>query len=216
MVNVTPSRNEAVVIVHGLWMRSPVMLLLGRRLRKAGFVPYYFNYATRLKDVKGAAPQLAKLIRHQVRENTIHIVAHSLGGLVALTMLQNAADVRMGRVVTLGSPLAGSSVAQTLRKTRWGTWLLGGALDILCEGVCSVPNGVEVGAVAGTIPIGLGRFLAHMPLPNDGTVSESESSLAGCADSISLPVSHFGLLVAQSVVYQTTLFLRTGKFLQPA
>ena len=149
--------QEAVVIVHGIWMHDIVMRLLGKRLRAAGYRTYFFNYSSRSHDVRDEAPRFLQWLESRVSEPRVHFVAHSLGGLVVLEMLSSQHFARLGRVVTLGSPLNGSAVAQRLNRSRFGRWLLGGALDVLCRGAPRLPVGIVVGSIVGTVPVGLGR-----------------------------------------------------------
>lgn len=206
------TEKEAVVIVHGIWMHDIVMRLLGRRLRHAGFRTYFFNYSSRGDDIRNVAPVFRQWLESRVAERKVHFVAHSLGGLVVFEMLARMDFSRLGRVVTLGSPLNGSAVAQRLSQSRFGRWLLDGALSALCLGAPELAANISVGAVVGTLPVGLGRCLAQLPLPHDGTVTVAEGTPKNCADSIAMPVSHFGMLVFASVASQTVHFLRQGTF----
>jgi len=205
---------DALVIVHGIWMHDIVMRLLGKRLRDAGYRTYFFNYSSRGDDVRHEAQRFLQWLESRVSEPRVHFVAHSLGGLVVLEMLSLQRFARLGRVVTLGSPLNGSAVAQRLNRSRFGRWLLGGALDALCRGAPRLPVGLCVGSIVGTVSVGLGRCLAPLSVPNDGTVALLEGGSQGCADIVALPVTHFGMLIATSVTQQVVYFLRNGHFVQ--
>jgi hypothetical protein len=69
-----------------------------------------------------------------------------------------------------------------------------------------------LGIIAGRQPLGLGRLFAAFTEPNDGTVAVSETHIPGAADSIVLPVSHFGMLVSARVARETGSFLTQGRF----
>ena len=79
-------------------------------------------------------------------------------------------------------------------------------------GFASWPAGVEVGSVAGRIPIGVGRLFGPFPEPNDGTVAVAETQIAGLTDHVVLPVSHVALLWSAAVAAQTEHFLLHGRF----
>jgi hypothetical protein len=61
--------------------------------------------------------------------------------------------------------------------------------------------------------MGTGQFFAHFDEDNDGTVSVSETRIAGLADHLVLPHSHMGMLFAADVATQTAYFLRAGRFM---
>ncbi len=98
-----------VLLVHGIW-NSPLWLLpLARRLRQGGYRPALFGYASVLGGPARAVPQLIARLRATGAQA---LVCHSLGGLIAAQALRSAPDLPVRRVVCLGSPLAGSSVAR--------------------------------------------------------------------------------------------------------
>ena len=70
----------------------------------------------------------------------------------------------------------------------------------------------EVGVVAGTVPVGLGRFVTRFDEPNDGTVALSETRIPGAADHIEVPVNHTALVTSSLVAGQVDAFLRHGRF----
>ena len=82
-------------------------------------------------------------------------------------------------------------------------------------GFTAWPAGVDVGSIAGRIPLGIGRLLGPFPEPNDGTVAVAETQIAGLADHIVLPVSHVALLWSSAVAAQTEHFLLHGRFVPP-
>jgi hypothetical protein len=69
-----------------------------------------------------------------------------------------------------------------------------------------------LGAIAGTRPVGTGRFFAKFDEDNDGTVAVSETMIPGLTDHLVLPHSHIGMLFAQDVAAQVATFVRTGRF----
>ena len=52
----------------------------------------------------------------------------------------------------------------------------------------------ELGVIAGTRPLGLGRFFARFDEDCDGTIAVSETKLPGHTAHVTLPVSHMGML----------------------
>jgi pimeloyl-ACP methyl ester carboxylesterase len=144
----------------------------------------------------------------------VHLVAHSLGGVVALATLRDHPDPRVRRIVLLGSPLAGSAGGRSLAARRWGAPLLGTTRALWGDMPrLAIPAGVEAGAIAGEGGIGLGRLIGlDVPLPNDGVVAVEETKHPQLADHLLMRVSHSRMLVSGAVARQTAAFLETGRF----
>ena len=159
------------------------------------------------------AAALAQFIE-RVPGDTVHLVGHSLGGVLACAMLETCMPKRIERIVCLGSPLKGSRTAARLLRLPGGKRLIGRCLgDVQARGGFTAwPAGVDVGSIAGRIPLGVGRLLGPFPEPNDGTVAVAETQIAGLADHIVLPVSHVALLWSSAVAAQTEHFLLHGRF----
>jgi hypothetical protein len=69
--------------------------------------------------------------------------------------------------------------------------------------------------IAGNRSVGLGRLVARLTEPNDGTVAVAETAVPGAHARLVLPVAHFAMLLAPVVARQVARFLRTGAF-EPA
>ena len=200
--------TRRVVLLHGLWMPRASMALVASRLAAAGFEPELFAYPTVRRGPDEAIPRLAA----RLAAGTAHVVAHSLGGLVALATLQRHRGVPVGRVACLGSPLHGSAAATGLAHHRWGAFALGRSAALLREGCVPCADGVEVGVVAGRRALGLGRVFGALDGDSDGTVAVAETRIDGLADHVTVPASHTGLLFSREAAAQVVAFLRDGRF----
>ena len=204
--------SEAVVLVHGLWMRGPVMLLLRYRLRRCGFLPYQFSYPTTRCTVEEAAHLLQRFLS-KVPEPTVHFVGHSLGGLVVQRLFTQYPAQRPGRVVTLGTPYQGSIAARRLAGFRAGRFLLGKSFQHgLTEQSPHWTAAQPLGVIAGDLSIGGGRLLGGLTSANDGTVGVDEARISGATEQRVVHVSHMGLVVSSQVARLTCAFLRSGTF----
>lgn len=202
--------TEHVVLLHGVWMRGVTLVPLARRLQAQGFVPHRFDYASLLSGPAPSVDRLAALMT-ALGPGPVHLVGHSLGGLVALETLTSYHGLPPGRVVCLGSPLAGSGAARGLARHHLSA-LLGRSGTLLRSGLHELPRGREVGVLAGSRAAGLGRLFNDMGGPGDGTVCIWETQLPGLADHRVLPVSHTGLILSRAVAGLTAEFLRQGRF----
>lgn len=202
-----------VVVAHGLWMPGIETGLLRRRLRAAGFTTHLFRFRSVGSGLDQNAAELARLLARLPGER-VDLVGHSLGGVVAVYMVQQLQPPQSGRVVCLGSPLNGSRAGRALAALPGGRRLLGrSVLDLNARGgLAPWPAGRELGIVAGRLPYGLGRILGVLPKPNDGIVAVDETRLAGATDHLVAPATHTMMLLSRFVAGQIVHFLRHGRF----
>jgi pimeloyl-ACP methyl ester carboxylesterase len=209
--------RTAAVLVHGLFLNGTEFALLRRRLaREHGFACHRFSYPTVRGDMDVTVERLTRFVEG-IDADRVHFVGHSLGGLVLCRYFQQEHNDRDGRVVFLGSPANGSRSAQAVARHAWLRPVIGKLVagELLDE--CSPRewrNRRELGVIAGTSPMGLGRFFARFEEDCDGTVAVSETKLPGHKAHLTLPVSHMGMLANAGVARQVGAFLETGTFRQ--
>lgn len=203
-----------VVYVHGLWLSGRESLVLRRRLaRYFGFRVHRFRYSTISSNMREITRSLCSFV-HSLGSYPVHLVGHSLGGLVIYRFLQRYPQQPQGRVVFLGTPCKPSRVALEAVHIRLVASLMNqsAAEELLRNRERRWTMKRDLGIIAGTQPLGVGRFLAHFEEACDGTVAVSETRLPGAKDHIVLPVSHLGMLMSARVARETGLFLRDGHF----
>jgi len=203
--------SDHVILLHGLWMRGFTLAALRRRLQEADYAVDLFDYASVFRDPQISIERLAARVR-TLSGARVHLVGHSLGGLVALQTLQREPDLIGGNVVCLGVPLRGSAAARGMARLPGGPLVIGRNLDILRNGIARWEGRQPVGAVAGRLPFGFGAALGALTSPHDGTVSVAETELPGLTDHIVVPATHSGLLFSQQAAAQTIAFLRGARF----
>jgi len=204
---------EIVILIHGLWMHGLVLLPHQRWLRAEGFAVRRFSYPS----WRGGLADNVRLLSSFINETpgaVIHLVAHSLGGLVALKMLSQEPDARIRRVVLLGTPYAGCHCGLTLAAHPVLATLVGRTFkDWFSLPRPALQSPVDIGVIAGTRPVSCGRLIPGLARPNDGLVAIDETRIAAARDSIALNVSHSGMLVSRACAGQIANFLRTGSFI---
>jgi pimeloyl-ACP methyl ester carboxylesterase len=204
----------AVVYVHGLWLSGHEAFLLRRRMaHEYGYTWHTFGYASGLLTMGEIADALDDYIA-QLRLPRVHLLGHSLGGLVILRCLERHPAQPPGRVVFLGTPSLASRAAHSLARFRLGRALLGAAAseELLHAHERRWTHERELGIIAGTQPLSLGRLVTHFDEPSDGTVAVSETRLPGATAHLALPVSHSGLLLSARVAHEAGQFLEHGHF----
>ena len=213
--------KEPVLLLHGLWMNRYAMHALGHRLRDDGFdataITYHSMRDTVEDHVAAVEHKLEAMRKESDQMRRIHLVGHSMGGVVALKVLERMRDralaARIGRVVLLGAPVAGCESGAAASRMLAVQWLLGRSADLWKSGYrLQIPEGCTVGSIAGTRPLGLAMALVQLSGANDGVVRVDETRLSGLVDHLVLPVSHTGMLISRNVARQCTNFLRDGRF----
>lgn len=200
-----------VVLLHGIWMRGFTLALVARRLREAGHEVCVFDYASVTRSPEAGIARIAEYIE-ALPAGRVHLVGHSLGGLMALELARTGFNRDGGRVVCLGTPLNGSAVARVLAGLAPLRWTLGEARQWLCEGLATWPDGATVGMIAGSLPFGFGVLVPGLVSPHDGTVAVSETRDCRLADHVIVHTSHSGLLLSQRVANLAAGFLAHGRF----
>jgi pimeloyl-ACP methyl ester carboxylesterase len=211
-----------VLFVHGLWLSGAESFLIRRRLAAQGWNLRVLPYSSLAETMDGVARRCARFAHALARRTLqpVHLVGHSLGGLVIYRMFElgllepDRFSNDFCRVVFLGTPVRGSRIARALARNPAAARLLGGVgMQWLPDGIAgawSFP--AQLGTIAGTAGVGLGRLLTVFDEPNDGTVTVAETRLEGAADHCELPVSHTGMWLSADVVRHVVRFLESGRF----
>jgi len=123
-----------ILLVHGLIDNRSIFTLLRRTLRRRGFGRVItLNYSPLTQDLRSVAQRLAALVERTCEETgyeRVHVVGHSLGGVVARYYVQRmGGDARVHTLCTLGSPHAGTQAAKlwpggVVRQLRPGSDLI--------------------------------------------------------------------------------------------
>lgn len=205
--------RESVVLINGLWLADPALWLLARRLRHEGFDVYTFSYPSVRHDLRMNAACLHEFLA-EVPGASVHLVGYSLGGLVIRALFHFHPQQRPGRIVLLGSPQTGNRAARSLARTRFGRRLLGRSVAELIAGTVQhwTWPARETGVIAGSRSVGLGRLVARLSVPNDGSVAVEETVVPGAHARLVQPVAHSAMLVSADVARQVVHYLRHGAF----
>jgi triacylglycerol lipase len=129
--------DSPVLLVHGLCSNRGIFHFLRRKLRQAGFRQVTtLNYCWLTSDVQSAARLLAAEVERLCERSgheRVHVVGHSLGGLVARYYVQRmGGDARVDTLITLGTPHHGTLTAMLPLPHRMIRQLRPGS-DVLAE-----------------------------------------------------------------------------------
>ncbi len=104
-----------IVLIHGMVDNRTIFAMLRRGLRRRGFSCIRtFSYGPQTSDVRDAASSLGGFVEalcEQTGADKVHIVGHSLGGLIARYYVQRGGSPRVHTLVTLGTPHLGTRTA---------------------------------------------------------------------------------------------------------
>jgi pimeloyl-ACP methyl ester carboxylesterase len=203
----------SVVLVNGLWLPGAAMTVLAGRLRRDGFRVSIFSYPSVRHDLRGNAERLHAFLA-TVPGDTVHLVGYSLGGLVIRALFHYFPQTRPGRIVLVASPQQGCHAAAKVGRSRAVRPLIGRSVGDLIAGLPQAWPwpAREIGVVAGTRSLGLGRIFSRLSGPNDGTVLVEETAVPGAHDQTAIAVAHSAMLFSPSVARRVAAFLRNGRF----
>lgn len=219
-----------VVLVHGLGRSSRSLRSLARHLQQHGASTWLVDYPSTRHDVitlteRWLAPTLDALL-NDPEGLPVHVVTHSLGGVLLRTWLHHAQRVLPAgsRVVMLAPPNAGSEIIDQLGPRPWFQRAMGPAALQLStdeDGLArQLPpwthqdrNGqvVPLGIVAGTRSADP-WFNGLFDGPHDGKVSVASTHLPGSAGTLVVPATHTFMMNAPTIQHAVLEFLRDGRF----
>ena len=108
-----------VLLVHGLVDNRSIFAVMRRGLRRRGFSDVCsWNYSPLSSDIARCAADLGARIERvceQTGHERVHVVGHSLGGLISRYLVQRlGGDRRIDSLITLGTPHQGSLLAHVV------------------------------------------------------------------------------------------------------
>ena len=104
-----------ILLLHGLFINQSCWFWFKRQLRQQGYKNVVTMNLTGWHNEETLTELLAKQVdelRHQLGVNKVHLVCHSMGGLIARNYIQlREGDDKVDRLICLGSPHQGSKLA---------------------------------------------------------------------------------------------------------
>ena len=105
------------MLLHGLGANRLVMSRMARLLRGDGFYTANWGYRSTAGSIEKHAILFLERLDQLVTSRSydkVHLVTHSMGGIVARSALNLDIPANIGRFVMLGPPNSGSHVARVL------------------------------------------------------------------------------------------------------
>ena len=197
-----------VIVAHGLFMKSPVMMYIGHHLKKEGYKVHFFNYQTLHFNRKRTLSRLKEMTEGL---EEVYFVGHSMGGLVLREFIQEYSSKNYQALVTLGTPHKCSEFARIVSKSDLNDLLGINTHSGLISDLKDYGGKPPLGSIAGNKARGLFEWYSdlsgnELEEENDGTVLVKETLDVNFTDHIVLPESHTGLLYSNKVMKQILYF----------
>ena len=196
---------ECVSLVHGFFANPMMMTMLGHRLDRRGYIAKPWGYwnmrRSILEHAEAFSRELARLDTDQAI-GTIHLVTHSMGGIIARAALERFRPRKLGRFVMLAPPNHGSFVATAIAGVFGGLFKpvaeLTTAPDSLVNSL-GMPSGIDVGVIAAS---------------RDALVSPESTRPDVPHAHVTVACLHSSLLFRRDAADLVAAFLATGEFPQ--
>ena len=201
------SKNEAVVLLHGLGLCALYMKKIEYNLESEGYDVFNIDYSSRKDDINN----LTSLIQSRLSSidlttyDKVHFLGHSLGSILIRNLLSKISLTNEGSVIALAPPNKGSLLADRLKTINLFCWYFGpAALELSTDSsflkeLKHVPADYHV--IAGDKSHGtlFGRWFNES---SDGTVSIESTKVQGMqhVNHVVYPTTHLGILFNDTVV----------------
>jgi pimeloyl-ACP methyl ester carboxylesterase len=195
--------SHALILIHGLGAHWLVMSPLARRLQSQFGRIINWSYSSLWSPIERHCQQVSEqlqLLDDDPEVERIHLITHSMGGIVARLTLASRIPTKMGRMVMLAPPNTGSHVARSLAPV----------LGRICPPLIQLSDAQRsfVASLPPPSQIEIGIIAAR----NDFLVAEPRTHLSTEKEHIILPGMHSSLVWRQETAEQVAAFLNSGKF----
>jgi triacylglycerol lipase len=196
------ARGELVVVLHGMGRTSRSMAPVEDALQRAGYDVLNIGYSSTCCRIAELAANVRRELDEKRRpeHHTVHFVGHSLGGIIARSLISENPPSGMGRLVMLAPPNQGSQAADFFSPVI--DWLLEPIDELRTDSAATVHNlkpltNVDVGVIAGR---------------HDGKLSVEQTHLDGESGHVVVNSGHTFIMRRDDVLHLMLAFLRDGRF----
>jgi triacylglycerol lipase len=213
-IGVPPGDGSGVILVPGFLGTDLYLWELNRWLRRIGYRPFMSEIGRNADCLDVLVERLRQTVLRVAMETgrRVHLVGHSLGGILARAVTVQTPD-QVESLVTLGSPFRGicahplvfvtmDRVRKSVRRRRANELEEGCFTSVCnCPAVSSLGNALPVGSVG--MPDHPGREIRHLAIytRSDGIVDWQVCTHDDAAANVEVRGSHIGL-VCNHQVYQ--------------
>jgi hypothetical protein len=189
--------RPVVILVHGLFHNPGAWTLFRRRLHSRGFATACFGYASWGADWDGTVENLKRYLKDTMAADPhqdVHLVGHSMGGLLLRCALADLDEPRIRTLVTMGTPFKGSKLSP-FALSSLGRYLGHNGETVTRVAALPTPAGVRC--------LALRSPADNMVLPN----SALRCGLPDWEERETPPVSHVAMLHSGEVFEETAAWI---------
>ena len=205
--------GEPVYLIHGFMRTSASFQQMATTLQAKGFKPHLWDYPSRDRTIEEHSNVLVHHLQKTARKNQpIHFVTHSMGGLILRAALNNPKcphEAKIGKAVLIAPPNRGSQYGRALGKLKPMKKYLGSKSGHQLlhsqnfDHLGTFPSSLNILVIAGTL-----GWNPTIDGPNDGKVSVSETRLNTPHYHTTVPCGHSWIMRAKPTINKTLTFLR--------
>jgi len=199
-------QREVVSLVHGFLANRLMLSLLAHRLGRHGYLPRPWGYWNMCCSIRVHAERFATQLERLDADpgiDALHLVTHSMGGIIARAALDRYRPRKLGRFVMLAPPNRGSFVATAAAGAFGGLFRPVAELTTAPDSFVNslgTPSGVQIGVIAAG---------------HDALVAPESTDPGVPHDLVTLPCLHSSLLFRRDAAALVADFLATGSFPDP-
>lgn len=213
-------KGKAAILLHGINNPSLIMGRIGKALTNKGYTVLNIDYPSTKKPISELVEYVGERLRNfdPAQFEQIDFVGHSMGGIIIRELLNKEhRPENLGRVVMIGSPHAGSEVADRVKDWKLFKKLYGPAGgQLTTEFQKAASKGIVIdyplGIIASDSNTGHFWIRSFIAGENDGLVSVESTKLNGMGEHIILPAPHVAMPLLPGVIKQVAHFLEHGEF----
>lgn len=210
--------DRLVILLHGLGRTRFSMEPLRLKLEAGGHRVASLSYPSTRASIDEHAERIERVLNRLEGVDQVSFVTHSLGGRVALRLLERRGAwmdrMEIEHLVQLAPPNGGSSLARQLAGVPLVSTLMGPSfLEVRYPAKERPPSEIAVGVIAGELgsPRGWNPLLAA---GNDGVVTLAETRPDFAHEYLQLDAAHTFLMGSNKALAAVSAFLN-GRALQP-
>lgn len=189
---------------------------LARTLEKNGFSTLNIPYPSGRLPIDVLTSRIRMQLSVLPEDRPVHFITHSLGGIIARSLLSSEIPWQVGKVIMLAPPSNGSEIVDWSKKHPLIHYVLGPAgRDLASDGapyhLPVFPPHIDAAAIMGkrnSIPV----FKKILGTENDGIVSAEKGRIAGLKGFSVIDADHTFIQIHPDTVRLSLNFLKTSQW----